>query len=376
MRKRLIARKEHTLQVVDFREMPSPLLVMPYFPLGNLEHVHSESPIAVEETVEILFQALKALGYLHPRGVAHRDLKPENILVGSRYPFNIKMADFGLANDKSDLETSCGTRLYAAPEIYGKTKYTTAVDLWSLGVIVLQYVYGLPRAVRERRGRHKDDRSMIEEWALAWCRRIVDHANDWDSDGLIELLTIGMLRFNPEERLSAGACLKKGYDLALFKDHPLDSGSATSTRQTALQGEISDDDDSTTIVLGALWATEAISDHNNNGRIGCCSPGHASMLLKPCTTQALSASSNGDGRRPRRGGFETAPAQWDGNIQAPVDVPTCPLEARSTYPAANKRERSPAGGSAKHSSREPIKRRQPDVRLAGKSVLHTYDLSD
>lgn len=56
---------------MDFREDPMPFLVMPYFPLGNLEDLHSKSPIAMEETMDILFQAFNALGYLNPRGVAH-----------------------------------------------------------------------------------------------------------------------------------------------------------------------------------------------------------------------------------------------------------------------------------------------------------------
>ena len=62
---------------------------------------------------------------------------------------------------------------------------------------------------------------MSEEWGLAWCRRVVDHVNDWESEDLIDLLTTGMLRMAPEERLSASACLKKGCDLRLFDGHSL-----------------------------------------------------------------------------------------------------------------------------------------------------------
>ncbi len=89
--------KENIVQVVDFREDSRPLLVMPYLPLGNLEDLHSESLISVEETIDLFLQALTALGYLHPRGVAHRDLKSENILIESRSPLSIKLADFGRA---------------------------------------------------------------------------------------------------------------------------------------------------------------------------------------------------------------------------------------------------------------------------------------
>ena len=264
--------KENIVQVVDFREDPVPFLVMPYFPLGNLEDLRSESPIVVKETIEIFAQALKALQYLHPRGVAHRDLKPENILVEFRSPLSIKLADFDLANDRPDLKTVCGTQQYTAPEIYLVSKYTASVDLWSIGVIILQYMYGLPRAPRQRRRQHKNSAAMLEEWGLAWCHRVVDHANDWDSDDLIDLLTTGMLRMRPEEQLSAGACFTKGCDLGLFDGHSLDSGSVTPTRQTALQGGISNDDGSTTILLGALWDTKESSYHDGISRPGRSTP--------------------------------------------------------------------------------------------------------
>lgn len=56
---------------------------MLYLPLGNLEELYSESPIAVKETIDLLFQALNALRYLYLRGVVYRDLKPGYILVES-----------------------------------------------------------------------------------------------------------------------------------------------------------------------------------------------------------------------------------------------------------------------------------------------------
>lgn len=71
-----------------------------------------------------------------------------------------------------------------------------------------------------------------------------------------------MLRIDPEERDSAVECLKKGYDLGLFyDDRTFDTGSATPTERTAQEGEISDDDGSTTIILGNLWGTGELSSY-------------------------------------------------------------------------------------------------------------------
>ena len=44
---------------------------MPYLSLRNLEDLHSESPTAVEETIDLLFQALNTLRYLHLHSVRH-----------------------------------------------------------------------------------------------------------------------------------------------------------------------------------------------------------------------------------------------------------------------------------------------------------------
>ncbi len=207
------------------------------------------------------------------------------------------------------------------------------MDLWSLGVIILQYMYGLPRAPRQRRAQNKNLPSILEEWGLAWCRRVVDHANDWDSDALIDLLTTGMLRMRPEERLSAGSCLTKRCDLGLFDGHSLDSGSATPTQQTALQGGISDDDSSTTILLGVLWDTEEEnSNHDGKRRSGRRTPVHTSGVLESRNLRVTSSVSNGDGHGSQLG---TALDYLGGKFQSPADF-LCSLEARSIYPGGHK----------------------------------------
>lgn len=109
---------------------------MLYLFLETLENLHNENLIVKKEIIDLFFQALNALRYLHSRDVAHWDLKSKNILVESRSSLNIKLADFGLANNKLDLKTFCDTQKYIASKIYLRKSYTTLVNLWSLEMII------------------------------------------------------------------------------------------------------------------------------------------------------------------------------------------------------------------------------------------------
>ncbi len=53
------------------------------------------SEISAQSTVRML---LKAIAYLHYRGISHRDIRPENILLQSQIDDHVcKLADFGYA---------------------------------------------------------------------------------------------------------------------------------------------------------------------------------------------------------------------------------------------------------------------------------------
>jgi calcium-dependent protein kinase len=87
----------------------------------------------------LISKLLWALEYIHERGIMHRDIKPENLILKDENEYDIKLADFGLAEkmDKKELLFKrCGTPGYVAPEVLEDKKYDTKVDVYSAGVIL------------------------------------------------------------------------------------------------------------------------------------------------------------------------------------------------------------------------------------------------
>lgn len=101
------------------------------------------------EARKVFIQLFQGVKYLHERNIVHRDIKPENILLTDK-DLHVKLADFGLAKiigEESFTTTLCGTPSYVAPEILESSnhrRYTRAVDVWSLGVVLYICLCGFP----------------------------------------------------------------------------------------------------------------------------------------------------------------------------------------------------------------------------------------
>ena len=109
--------------------------------------MYNRSKHRLSETAcqRFLQQLASAMAYLRERNVGHFDLKPENVLLLSRRNPVIKLGDFGLAQhlpESGDLSAVIGSPLYMAPEILLKKKYDSKVDLWSVGVILYECLFG------------------------------------------------------------------------------------------------------------------------------------------------------------------------------------------------------------------------------------------
>ena len=88
-------------------------------------------------------QVATGLKHVHGKGYAHRDVKPSNILL--ERSGIAKLADFGIASkcdNEASTRTFVGTAQYMSPERIRGDAYTTAADVWGLGVSLLAVVRG------------------------------------------------------------------------------------------------------------------------------------------------------------------------------------------------------------------------------------------
>lgn len=94
-----------------------------------------------------LFQLLTGVTYCHHHRVLHRDLKPQNLLINREG--ELKLADFGLARafgiPVRSYTHEVVTLWYRAPDVLlGSKKYSTPIDIWSIGCIFAEMVNGKP----------------------------------------------------------------------------------------------------------------------------------------------------------------------------------------------------------------------------------------
>jgi len=170
-------------------------LVMEFMPYGNLKDQHLWKKLSLQDTKTIIRQVLEGIEYLHGNHIVHRDMKPENILLKTVDPLFAVVTDFGLAARDGFLATECGTKKYAAPEIY-KGSYNRSIDIWSIGATAFDIAEGLP---------NDPDRYSAKDWAVELQCMVTEAANQ-NYDPFFELLK-DMLDIDPNTRPSAKACL-------------------------------------------------------------------------------------------------------------------------------------------------------------------------
>jgi serine/threonine protein kinase len=102
--------------------------------------------LAPSDVRRILMETASALGYAAKRNVVHRDIKPDNIMLDSEG--RCVVTDFGIAKAPGGQQTAAGTSLgtprYMSPEHAQGSPLDGRSDMYSLGVVAYQCLFGKP----------------------------------------------------------------------------------------------------------------------------------------------------------------------------------------------------------------------------------------
>lgn len=115
--------------------------------LKKLLDLSGEEGLDIPTVKSFLKQLIKGVHHCHKNRVLHRDLKPQNLLINREGV--LKLADFGLARafgiPVKNYTHEVVTLWYRAPDILmGSKKYSTSVDIWSVGCIFAELVNRKP----------------------------------------------------------------------------------------------------------------------------------------------------------------------------------------------------------------------------------------
>uniref|UniRef100_A0A9I9CPF1 Protein kinase domain-containing protein n=1 Tax=Cucumis melo TaxID=3656 RepID=A0A9I9CPF1_CUCME len=142
----------HLFAFVRYETSAHLWLVLEYCVGGDLMSILRQDGKLPEDSIHDLASDLvRALQYLHSKGIIYCDLKPSNILLDENG--HIKLCDFELARKLSEIsrtnstapQTKRGTPCYMAPELFKDDGiHSYASDMWALGCVLYECFVGRP----------------------------------------------------------------------------------------------------------------------------------------------------------------------------------------------------------------------------------------
>ncbi|MCC3268239.1 protein kinase [Arthrobacter gengyunqii] len=127
-------------------------LVMELVEGADLRLRLQDGPLAPRKVAQLGYDLAVGLDYMHDAGVVHRDVKPANIMLfdyrGDDARLRAKLTDFGVAliarEPQLQTGTFTGTAAYMSPEQARGHNVGTESDIYSLGLVLLQCLTGVP----------------------------------------------------------------------------------------------------------------------------------------------------------------------------------------------------------------------------------------
>ena len=120
----------------NFQDANNFYLILEYCEGGSLQKLLNKKKQLPEKIIlEIVLQIGIGITYLHSINITHRDIKPDNILIKNN---EMKIGDFGFANQSQQLKTCLGTWPYMSPELILQQEdlYSEKIDVWALNTLL------------------------------------------------------------------------------------------------------------------------------------------------------------------------------------------------------------------------------------------------
>ncbi|XP_023786222.1 striated muscle preferentially expressed protein kinase [Cyanistes caeruleus] len=166
-----------------------------------LDRMVRKPSVCESEVRSYMRQVLEGICYLHQHSVLHLDIKPENLLMADLSSEQIRICDFGNAQELTSEEPQyCkyGTPEFVGPEIVNQTPVSSVTDIWPVGVIAYLCLTGISPFVGEN---DKTTLMNIRNYNVAFEERMFQGLTREAKGFVIKVLVNDKLRPNAEQTL-------------------------------------------------------------------------------------------------------------------------------------------------------------------------------
>ena len=256
--------------------------------------------IAKRDIIKIGIDICKALEACQKYNIIHRDIKSDNIFASADGEF--KLGDFGIARiiERKDMELSKkGTSAYMAPEVYKGQTYTSAVDIYSLGIVLYRLMnnnrapflpdYPSPVSLDDR------DRALMKRMSGEKMPR----PKQVEKCRLTEI-AMKACAYRPEERYSSPVSMRQELEAILYDRNDMTTGD--------------------TVMIYDADRNYTTASYSQSGSFGVPRDAEATEVLRDETGKAAAGSS---AIQPEEGGVKILCRKCGNAISR--DLPFCPM---------------------------------------------------
>ena len=142
------ARHPNLLQFIGATMDNNPIILTELMPTSLRRVLEQGNPLSHRQIVSIASDVARALNYLHltsPDPIIHRDVSSANVLLKSSAgdSYEAKLSDYGSANFVRYATTiGPGNPLYSAPEVNDPKQHSPKMDVYSLGLLLVEMCSG------------------------------------------------------------------------------------------------------------------------------------------------------------------------------------------------------------------------------------------